>query len=879
MANAVAKSQMNRKCVERVSWALGRDVSVDEAADMKQQIRYFMAQLRKEDPDGWDSMSVYDRAKAAGELYSQSLMEEAAKREQRAALTVVAQARINERLAFHRDRGYLGFAAEQQIFQELDRNIRATQSEYASKLCVALDKIRPGFMGIMENHRMATDVVRECLGTDTKNALAKQAAQAFREVSDATRLRFNRAGGNLGKIEDYFPQTHDDSRLAHAAEILRGEGRLRQVANFAVNTARGENRYEENREAWVNFILPLLKRDEYVNLNGELMDDQGMREMLRTAFENIVTNGAGNLDVSDVAGANVRSGLGRANRGNLHRTLIFKDADSFIQYHDTFGRGSYFEVMLKSVQKTAKDAAFLEMLGPNPNNMKRGLDRVAADEADQAKTIQGRLTKSRHGWIPVESSWKILTGEASVVQPGQEIFAAVNQGARNLEVVGKLQSTFLTAVSDIPTYFISAGMNRIQLLTATTNLVRALGKGKESRELATRAGVMADVLSANLIRFGENNIGNGWTAMLANVTMKASLLDAFTNGVRQASMVSQMGSMAKIVRNDWKSLTGYQKRALERIGVSEKDWRLWQLAKPFRQGEADFLTTQDIREVDLSQLYELTPPEERSRFEYTDRDIDHAATMYVAFLKDESGIASLDPDLGTRAFANVAGGKGTLTGEVMRHVLLFKSFPVAFMRRHLERMSDIAQTEGKVAATRYAAMIVVSTTLAGAISVQLKALSAGRDLQDPTSDEFWWQALSTGGGAGFLSDMLIAGFSGENAYGAPNLLRFLGPVTGTLVDTTDVFQAYVGEGLYDKETKPEAKALRLLRGHMPFVNLWYAKGVFDRAIYNDLMEAASPGYLARIQSWGAKNTGQGYWWRPTEIAPARAPVVARDPTP
>ena len=871
------KSQMNRKCVERVSWALGRDVSADEAADMKQQIRYYMAQLRKEDPDAWDSMSLYDRAKAAGELYSKSLLEEANKREQRAALTVVAQARINERLAFHRERGYLGFAAEQQIFQELDRNIRATQSEYATKLCVALDKIRPGFMGIMENHRMATDVVKECLGTETNNKLAKQAAQAFREVSEATRLRFNRAGGNLGRIEDYFPQTHDDARLAHAAEILRGEGRLRQVANFAVNTARGVNRYEENREAWVNFILPLLKRDEYVNLNGELMDDQGMREMLRTAFENIVTNGAGNLDVSDVAGANVRSGLGRANRGNLHRTLIFKDADSFIQYHDTFGRGSYFEVMLKSVQKTAKDAAFLEMLGPNPNNMKRGLDRVALAEAEQAKTIQGRFAKSRHSFVPVESSWKILTGEASVVLPGQEIFAAVNQGARNLEVVGKLQSTFLTAVSDIPTYFISAGMNRIPLLTAATNLVKALGT--ESNELATRAGVMADVLSANLVRFGENNVGSGWTAMLANVTMKASLLDAFTNGVRQASMVSQMGSMAKIVRNDWKSLTGYQKRALERIGVTERDWRLWQFAKPFRQGEADFLTTQDIREVDLSQLYELTPPEERSRFEYTDRDIDHAATMYVAFLKDESGIASLDPDLGTRGFTNVAGSKGTLTGEVMRHFLLFKSFPIAFMRRHLERMSDIAQTDGKAAAARYAAMIVVSTTLAGAISVQMKALVAGRDLQDPTSDEFWWQALSTGGGAGFLSDMLIAGFSGENAYGAPNLLRFLGPVVGTLVDTTDVIQAYSGEALYDKETKPEAKALRLLRGHMPFVNLWYAKGVFDRAIYNDLMEAASPGYLARVQSWGAKNTGQGYWWRPTEITPNRAPGVARDPTP
>lgn len=110
-------------------------------------------------------------------------------------------------------------------------------------------------------------------------------------------------------------------------------------------------------------------------------------------------------------------------------------------------------------------------------------------------------------------------------------------------------------------------------------------------------------------------------------------------------------------------------------------------------------------------------------------------------------------------------------------------------------------------------------------------------------------------------------------------MKFLGPVVGTVLDTFDVIAALGSSGIYsdDKETKVGAKALRLARGHMPFVNLWYTKAVFDRAIYNDLMEFCSPGYTARMEAWGLKNTGQEYWWAPTKLQPTRMPKMATNP--
>ena len=211
----------------------------------------------------------------------------------------------------------------------------------------------------------------------------------------------------------------------------------------------------------------------------------------------------------------------------------------------------------------------------------------------------------------------------------------------------------------------------------------------------------------------------------------------------------------------------------------------------------------------------------------------------------------------------------------MRSFLLFKSFPIGFVLRHLERAADLAQTQGNASRVKYAASVLVGSTIAGAISVQLKQLIAGKDTQDVYDMDFWAQAVSTGGGLSFLADFIIAGVDGQNAYGSPNWLKFFGPVNQTVFDTFDVGKAMMNEGLYDKETKDGAKALSFARGHMPFVNLWYTKAVFDRAVYNDLMEFCSPGYTARLEAWGMKNTGQEYWWGSDEARAQPRPEDGR----
>ena len=108
---------------------------------------------------------------------------------------------------------------------------------------------------------------------------------------------------------------------------------------------------------------------------------------------------------------------------------------------------------------------------------------------------------------------------------------------------------------------------------------------------------------------------------------------------------------------------------------------------------------------------------------------------------------------------------------------------------------------------------------------------------------------------GFLGDFIANQVSENARYGAWSTVSFLGPQASTALEVMDTFTKATGNVLYDKETKPLASTVRLIRSHMPFVNMWYTSTAIDRYVMNDLQEYLSPGYLARMErrtyrSWG-----------------------------
>ena len=68
--------------------------------------------------------------------------------------------------------------------------------------------------------------------------------------------------------------------------------------------------------------------------------------------------------------------------------------------------------------------------------------------------------------------------------------------------------------------------------------------------------------------------------------------------------------------------------------------------------------------------------------------------------------------------------------------------------------------------------------------------------------------------------------------------------------------------ILSSDTHAGAEAFRWARGHMPAVNIWYAKLAIDQAVLNDMQEFLSPGYLDRVRNRAEQQWGSTYWWAP-----------------
>jgi hypothetical protein len=684
-----------------------------------------------------------------------------------------------------------------------------------------MQAIGPKWLGMVERADQAVAVVREIFGEHTGNPAAAKAAKAWLETVEAMRTRFNAAGGDVGKLDyGYLPQPHDDVRVLKVGQ-----------------------------EQWVKDALPLLDRARYVDELGNRLDDAQMVEMLNGAWETITTGGLNKMEPGRAAGAGMR-----ANRGSDHRAIHFKGAEAYLTYATKYNKGGILSAMQGHVSRLAKDIALVEEFGPSPNTQFRFLHDTAR-KTGQSDTV-GPLLVSTKGM------WDVLNGTTSAVANVR--LAEIAQGARNIEVFGKLGSAFISSITDIPTYFTTTGFNRLGFGASLENLIRSFGGA--ARDYANRAGLVAESVISDMNRWAESNIGRGWTGKLANATMKASLLEAWTDALRRGFSVTMMGALGKLSRGEWGALEAGDRVRLERQGVTETDFKVWKLAQTERWNGSDMLTASTVRAISEADL---------AAAGLTLRDQHRAVSKLLGSIVDESEFASLNQDLQTRAAVTRGTQKGTVEGEFLRSMMLFKGFPLAMISRHWGRMADTWRAGDKASSVAYGAALTTGLTVFGALAIQLKDLLTGKDPRDMTTVKFWGAAFAQGGGVGIFGDLLYTGMGGNNRAGVPNWTSLLGPVISSGFEAIDLTAGNIGQAMRGERTRFGAETVRFTRSHLPFVNLWYAKAALDHAVLHDLQEYLSPGYLSRMRQAARREWGQDFWWRPGQGMPERAPEMGR----
>ncbi len=808
---------MNDNCVGEIEKVLGRQLGTGEARTIEQQIAQAGRNLARRDPAGWAGMSRSDKLMASAKAAQEEALARAGKKAQRQASNLVAQVREVQALTIDRAAMRGEHKAHTWIFQrlrQLENTINGIRHEATGQVLDAVLAVEPKFLKLVENDSAVRLFARAVYGEKLPDHPAiMRAAKAYRDGVEALRVRANAAGADIGALDyGYLPQPHDVGRIARAG-----------------------------RDAWVDFIAPLLDRARYLTDEGVPMTDAEFRAVIESAYDTLSTEGRNKL-VPGAAGKPSRA----ARFDDAHRVLHFRDAGAHLDYLSRFGRGGMLEAITGHVGMMAKNIGLMEEFGANPN----ATFRLLKDTAEKLDNAAGK----REAFATLDMVWDELTGVNAA--PVDANLAANFQAVRNYVTAAKLQGVMLSSITDASTMNAAARYNGLSEVHLWRNTLASFG-GDTTAE-ATRLGLATEAITGEMAQWHTDTLAQGWTAKLANTTLRLTGVEKWTHALRRGFGITLAARLGDMRATGWGELHANDRARLSAAGVSERDWRLWQAAELTEFRGQQILAARALREIPAARLAELGA---------SARDVNRATSKLLGFIDQEAHYAVTSPDLMTRAAIRQGTRAGTWGGEILRSTMLFKSFPMAMVIRHVRRLQSLSGGTQKAV---YSARLLASLTFMGAMALQLKEIAAGKDPRDMTESKFWGAAFVQGGGIGIFGDILYTGMKGNARGGQANWTSLLGPVAGTGFDALDIANDLRREA-FGEDTKAGAKVVRFLKGNAPLINLWYLRAAIDHLVFHELQETISPGYLASMRERTYRDYGQDYWYEPGDKLPDRAP--------
>ena len=835
---------MKQACITAVTQAAGRSLTQAELQDIENRVRKNQRLLASLDNKKYTAMTPDQQLHEAAKLAAQELIAEKMKKKQRIALTIKAHDAIENYTAQQKTRYNMSgldslrrvlafFSDGKSNFQSVESRGHAIWADYARNLVETFESVQPRILGLFANREGIKALTWELFGQDSSRIVdaetasaAKAAAKAWGEQSELARQHYNAAGGQIGKLDDWhMPQHHSQKLVALAG-----------------------------RAQWLKDIYGKLDLKRYTNEDGTYMTQSQVMDFLSNAWESIATGGANKIEPGKQAGIGMR-----ANRGAEERMIHFKDADSYLEYQKKYGGIDAFTVMMKHMHSIAGEIALLEKMGPNPDlAFKYFSEKAMKDDTLQNPKKAGSI---RYNVSRTQDLYDSISGKTKPVANWK-----IAQGfdtLRNWLVATRLGSAFVTSITDNATMQLTASVNNMSHLQLLRNQLTTLNpKNREELRMARRAGLSLNTFLGEMNRWGSEALGPSFSSKMANLTIRASLLNAATEARRRAFGVTMYGSIGNTVAShDFASLDKTDKRLLESKGVTDTDYNVWKEAQleDWGNGNDNMLTPESIYRIPDAQLAKYGEPATVRR---------EAALKLLGMVNEEVNMAVIEPGARERALTKMGTTPGTWKGEITRSFFLFKSFPLALIMRHWARGFGQETAGGKAA---YLAALLAGTTVMGAVAQQISNLIAGRDPQDMFGDHkgrFLAASLMKGGSLGIYGDFLL---STNTSYGNTPLAVLSGPVAGYIEDIVGLTQGNLVQYAQGKKTNAAAELIHLIKTNLPLQNLWYTKAMTDRLIFNQLQEMVNPGYMSRIEQRARREFGQSHYWRPGSIAPDRGP--------
>lgn len=824
---------MKDQCKAAVAKALGKaTLNQQEATDIENRIKDAMKSLAKKDIQNWRNLSESEKLVKAGEFVAEDIQAQLKRKHAIAARDILTQ---NKNLA-QLDHPTLRASevvdrmvtahGDMSGIQSLDSKARAIASVYRGELVDFYTNIKGG-LGVFTDAELVQKIVRERFNDSTGDPLAKKISDKMGEVFEGMRERFNRAGGDIGKLDDWgLPQTHSLEKI-----VLAG------------------------KQAWVQKAEGLIDTSKYVHEDGTYYSQQEIRELLEYSFDTLSSNGANKTEIGRQSfGGNSKV----TSRHSESRVLHFKDAESWMEYQAEFGGMPFVDLVEAHINGLSKDIALVENLGSSPRNSMRIL-MDAAEQKDWQKGIDANDTgKSRKR---AQTMFDEFSGQNT---PQSEVLANLGLAYRSMNVASMLGGTTISSVTDQAMIAKTASIHGIAYRKTFGELVSQLNpKNKEDRQLAHSLGLATEEMLGSIARWSDDGLTSvhGKSQKLARVSsgiasqvMRISGLNALTAASKVGFTKMLMHKYGTLTRSKaWADLDAMDRELIEKTGLNERAWEVMRLADPVVDRKGNQL-------MSARSIYEI-PDSDLTRFGDPQKVRDEVATQFQAHLLDEQGMAVVEAGLRERTWMSAGQRKGTGMGELVKSMLQFKSFPAAFLMRHGSRAMAQDGVKGKAA---YGVSLFAMTTLLGALAVQLKELANGNDpstmwdSDDPQKAmNFWTRSAVQGGGLSILGDILVAGTDTSGRSASDFMVGPLGSDVKAVLGLTvgNLTQYYD-----DKDTNASNEAFRLLKNKIPAQNLWYTKAATNRMVFDEMQDMIAPGYREKLLRKAERQHDRTRFW-------------------
>lgn len=839
--------KMKEQCKQAVAKALGKQsLSAQEAIKIESRINEAMRNMARKDINKWRNLSDSEKITEASKQVAIDIQEQLKRKHKIAANNILTQSKnftkldhpklssmevIDRMVAAHGDMSGI---------TSVDSLARAISSIYEGRLTEFYTNIKGG-LGVYTDQELVHKIVRERFGENTGDALAKKISDKMGEVFEDMRERFNRNGGDIGRLENWVvPQTHGLEKIAKAG-----------------------------KEQWVSDVLPDQDTRMFVHENGDYYSQQEIRSLLEYAYDTLSSDGANKIEVGKQA---IGAGTSKVtNRHSESRILHFKDADAWLRYQNKYGSMQFVDLVNAHIKGLSKDIALVENLGSNPKTALKILMDAAAKK-DWEKGIDENKTKSSRKRI--ETMFDEFSGGNS---PQSQVLANLGTSYRSMNIFSMLGGTTIASTTDQATIAKTAHVHGLSYRKAFGELIRQLNPAnKADRELAHSLGLATEEMLGSIARWSDDGLTSthGMTAKLARISsgiatqvMRASFLNALTAASKVGFTKLLMEKYGRLSRSKaWNDLDVQDRELLSNTGLDERAWQVFQLAEPVVDRKGNQL-------MSARSIYEI-PDEKLTSFGDPKQVKDQVASQLQAHLLDEQGMAVIEAGLREKTLINV-GARGTITGEIFRGIVQFKSFSVAFLMRHGSRTMAQEGLKGKAA---YAIPLFVMTTLLGGLVVQLKELLNGNDPQTmwdsdnpKKASNFFIRSAVQGGGLSFLGDILVAGTdtSGRDAHSF-----VAGPLGSDFESLLSLTVGNITQYNEGKDTNFGNEAFKFVKGKIPAQNLWYTKAAINRMVFDEMQDTIAPGYREKALRKAERQQDRERFWG-DDINDIRAPDFER----